>query len=203
HAMYILNNKTMTLRRAFDGVPSGHTYVGGWANMSRDHIFHADLDADGKQEIVSEINGAWNRITVWNEDGAPLYNAQFGPGSPIPYRNMRDVDLVDLNGDGKLEVITATSQGLVVALNAHCEKVWSTRLTSPATVLKTVAQPGKPPTIVVACENGSVLSLDAQGSIQKAGQLGSAATKIELVQTPEGPLVLLGGSKGEVAVFQP
>ncbi|MEN6545525.1 MAG: hypothetical protein ABFE07_05730 [Armatimonadia bacterium] len=203
HSMYILNNRTMQLRRAFDGVPSGHTYVGGWANMSRDHIFHADLDADGKQEIVSEINGAWNRITVWNEDGAPLYNAQFGPGNPIPYRNMRDVDLVDLNGDGKIEIITATSQGLVVALNAHCEKVWSTRLTSPATVLKTVAQPGKPPTIVVACENGSVLSLDAQGSIQKAGQLGSAATKIELVQTPEGPLVLLGGSKGEVAVFQP
>lgn len=203
HSLYILNNKTLELRRAFDGVPAGHTYVGGWANMSRDHIFHGDLDADGTKEIVSEINGSWNRITVWNEDGTALYNAQFGPGKPIPYRNMRDVDLADLNGDGKMEIITATSEGLVVALDAKCQKVWSTRLQSPATVLKAVAQPGKAPVVVIGCEDGSVLWMDAQGVAQRAGKLGSSPTKVELVTTAAGPLVLMGTAQGEVAGFTP
>ena len=202
HFMYALNNKTMQLRRGYDGVPSGHTYVGGWANMSRDHIFVADLYGDGKQEVVSEINGAWNRITVWNLEGdQALYNAQFGPGDPIPTRNMRDVDLVDLNGDGRPEIVTATSGGLVVALDGKCRKLWSTRLQSPATCLAAVA--GPQPTLVVGCGDGSVLQLDAAGKIQRQGKLDSAAAKIKLVQMAHGPQVVLGSAKGQVAVFAP
>ncbi|MHB8997620.1 MAG: thioredoxin family protein [Armatimonadota bacterium] len=205
HYMYVLNNKTLKLRQGFHGVPSGHTYVGGWANMSRDHLFLADLDGDGKQEAISEINGAWNRITVWDLDGTkPLYNAQFGPGNPIPTRNMRDLDLLDLNGDGKPEIITATSAGLVVALDGKCEKLWSTRLQSPAMALVTIAaEGGRAPQIVVACENGAVLTLDSSGKVTREGKLPSAATKMELIKTANGPQVVVGTAKGEVAVFAP
>jgi outer membrane protein assembly factor BamB len=205
HYMYVLNNKTMKLRQAFHGVPAGHTYVGGWANMSRDHLFLADLDGDGTQEAISEINGAWNRITVWDLEGTkPLYNAQFGPGNPIPTRNMRDLDLLDLNADGKPEIITATSAGLVVALDGKCEKLWSTRLASPATALVAVGAEGaRPPQIVIGCENGAVLTLDASGKPTREATLPSGVSRMELIKTATGPQIVAGTVKGEVAVFAP
>jgi hypothetical protein len=173
--------------------------------MSRDHLFLADLDGDGTQEAVSEINGAWNRITVWDLEGTKsLYNAQFGPGNPIPTRNMRDLDLLDLNADGKPEIITATSTGLVVALDGKCEKLWSTQLASPAMALVAVrAEGARPPQIVVACESGAMLTLDAAGKIVREGKLDSAATKMELISTPEGPRLVVGTVKGQVATFAP
>jgi hypothetical protein len=160
--------------------------------MSRDHIFCVDMDGDGKKEIVSEINGTWNRVTVWSGEGQALYNAQFGPGDAIPTRNLRDLDVADLDGDGKLEIVTATSAGLLVALNGKCEKLWSKQLPSPATVLKCVGKQ-----IVVGCENGAVLTFDGTGKVQQAGQITGAPTRVEEV----GGLVVMGTGKGEVKGF--
>ena len=136
HALSVVNSRTtQVVRGRFAGVPAGHTYIGGWASMSRKHIFYEDLDADGTREVISEINGTWNRVTVWNENGAALYNANFGPGNRIPSQNMRDLDVGDLDGDGKKEILAATSKGFVVALDARCNRVWTRRLHSPPTVL--------------------------------------------------------------------
>jgi hypothetical protein len=200
HYLWVVSNKDLSSRRAFSGVPAGHTYVGGSESMSRDHIFHVDLDGDGKREILSEINGSWNRITVWNEDGNALYNAQFGPGEGIPVRNMRDVDLIDLNGDGKLEIITATSEGIVVALDAQCQKVWSVRLRSPGAQLKAVTSQGGP-AIVVACDNGDVLRLDSNGQIVARGQVEGKATQILSVAAGGGSEVVVATNTGVVAGF--
>jgi len=47
--------------------------------MSRSHIFYEDLDGDGTKEAASEINGVWNRVTVWNARAAAVQR-QFGAG---------------------------------------------------------------------------------------------------------------------------
>lgn len=200
HYLYAVSNKDLKVRTGFADVPPGHTYVGGWANMSRDHIFHVDLDGDGQKEVVSEINGAWNRITIWNEDGKALYNAQFGPGNPIPARNMRDVDLLDWNGDGKIEIITATAAGLLVALDCRCQKVWAKRLASPATVLKTITTQGAP-AIVVGCENGDVLLIDNKGEIAARGRIEGVPNKIISLEAEGQALVVLTSDKGVLAGF--
>ncbi len=168
--------------------------------MGRDHLFHVDADGDGKKEIISEINGSWNRVTVWNEDGQALYNAQFGPGDSIPVRNMRDLDLADLDGDGKLEIITATSEGLLVALDCHCQKVWSVRLPSPGAQLKSIVSQGAP-AIVVACDNGDVLKVDPQGRIAARGHVDGKATQIAGVTAGDAPLVVVATDTGAVAAF--
>jgi hypothetical protein len=201
HYLWVVNNKDLSARRAFSGVPAGHTYVGGAESMSRDHIFHVDLDGDGTKEIVSEINGAWNRITVWNEDGQALYNAQFGPGNKIPYRNMRDVDLIDLDGDGKLEIITATDEGFVVALDCQCRKLWSVRLASPGGQLKTATIQGAP-AIVVGCDNGEVLRLDKDGQIVARGQVDGRTTQMVSVNAGGQPQIVLATDRGAVAGFE-
>ncbi len=200
HYLYSVSNKDFSARRGFQGVPAGHTYVGGAESMSRNHIFLVDVNGDGKQEVVSEINGSWNRITVWNEDGNALYNAQFGPGDSIPARNMRDVDLIDLDGDGRLEIITATAAGLVVALDCECRKLWSVRLVSPAAQLKTVTIEGAP-AVVVGCDNGDVLQLDRAGQTVARGSVDGKTTQIVSVTADGKAEIVVATAKGAVAGF--
>jgi len=203
HALAVLNNRTLDpTPRGFYDVPPGHTYVGGWACMSRDHLFYEDLDGDGVKEVVSEINGTWNRVTIWDREGRPLYNAQFGPGDSIPARNMRDLEVTDLDGDGKKEILAATSSGLVVALDCRCQKVWSKRLASLPTVLKAVTPPGAAPQLVVGCEDGSVEVLDGQGNRLRQGRVEGRPTRLQAFPSPAGPIVLLATDRGEVKGFR-
>ncbi|MEW6358286.1 MAG: hypothetical protein AB1696_18275 [Planctomycetota bacterium] len=200
HALAIINSRSPdAVRRGFEGVPAGHTYVGGWACMSREHIFYDDLDGDGVKEVASEINGTWNRVTVWTADGKALYNAQFGPGKPIRYQNMRDLDIADLDGDGKKEILAATSSGLVVALNHKCEKVWARRLPTAPTVMKVMVLNAKTPQIVVGCEGGGVYVLDGKGAIIRTGKITGAPTCIAALDDAS---VLLATDKGEVKEFK-
>ncbi len=199
HALAIINNRTLDPNpRGFAGVPSGHSNIGGWDCMNRKHIFYEDVDGDGKKEVVSEINGFWNRVTVWAADGTPLYNAQFGPGqNTTPGANMRDLDIADLDGDGKKEILTATFNGLVVALNHRCEKLWARRLPSPPTVLK-VAQSQ----IFVGCEDGTIVVLDGKGNVVRTGKVLGRPTHVEVISADNGALVLLGTDRGELKAMK-
>ena len=66
HRVIVTNNQTLEQSRGFYGVPSGHTYVGGWSSLNRYHLFYEDIDGDGVKEVISEINGSWNRVSVWD-----------------------------------------------------------------------------------------------------------------------------------------
>jgi hypothetical protein len=163
----VINNRTLDpTPRSFYGTPAGHTHVSGWMDQTRHHIFVEDLNGDGKKEIVSEITGAWNRVTVWDLQGKPLHNVQFGPGARDGGRDIRDLDVGDLNGDGRKEIIVALSSGLVVALNYCCEKLWSKRFASAPSRLRMVGA-----LVVVACDDGSVSVLSGHGSVSAAGKV--------------------------------
>jgi len=191
----IINNRTLDpTPRGFNGVPAGYTHVGGWMDQTRHHIFVDDLDGDGKREVISEITGAWNRVTVWDLQGKPLYNVQFGPGARSGGRDIRDLDLGDLDGDGKKEMVVALSNGLVVVLNHRCEKLWSKRLSSPPVVLKVAGQ-----SIVVASEDGGVLMLNAGGKTVGQGKLNGRPTQIQKLTA--SPVVVVTSEKGEVKTF--
>jgi hypothetical protein len=184
------------VKHGYNSVPEGATFVGGWSSMNRSHLFYEDLDGDGVREVASEINGSWNRVTVWTAEGKPLHDASFGPGDFIPVKNVRDLDVADLDGDGKKEILVATSGGLVVALNHRCEKVWATRLDSPATVMKCVTADGKPE-IFAGCEDGGVIVLDARGAPKRAGGVKGVPTRIETAED----LVVIGTDQGQVSGF--
>ena len=201
----IVNSKSMAVTgNAYNGVPSKHAYVGGWTAQNRTRLFHEDLDGDGKKELATTINGTWNRVTVYSEEGAPQYNAQFGPGaSNAPRAQMRDMDLADLNADGKKEMLVGTSEGLVVALSNECQKVWSTRMPSPPMSIKSVTPRGtKLPWIVVGCDDGTVAALDGQGQIIRLGKVTGRPNQIEALDTPAGPVAVLATDKGEVKGFK-
>ena len=196
HQLAVIDRDALDARpRGYCGVPEGHTDIGGWACMSRDHIFYADVDGDGQPEVVSEINGTWNRITVWAADGTPRYNLQLGPGDVIPARNVRDLELVDVNGDGFPEILAALSSGLVLVVNGRCEPLWSRRLTSPPVLLSGMAGTGQ---VLVACEDGAVLVLDGTGTPLAQQRIAGRARYVTRV--PGG--VALGTADGQVAVIE-
>ena len=189
----ILNNRDLeTVNRGFHTVPEGSTYVPGWMSMNRSHIFYEDLDGDGVREVASEINGAWNRVTVWTVEGKALYDVSLGAGDFSPVKNIRDVDVADLDGDGKREIVVATSGGLVIALTHRCEKVWAARLDSPATVLKCAGG------IFVGCEDGGVAMLDGKGDRVCAGEVSGVPTRVEEIDG----MVVIGTDRGGVRGFK-
>lgn len=191
----VINNRDRSLARGFHTVPRGHTYVRGWRRLDRAHIFYEDLDGDGTREVVSEVNGTWNRITVWDRTGKALYNAQFGPGTPGPRSNMRALDIGDLDGDGRKEILVGISRGLVVALDCKCQKIWSRRLNSPPLELKCAAAR---PWVVVGCEDGTVVALDGTGRIVRQARLSGKPT----CSAVTAPIAVLGTAKGEVTAFR-
>lgn len=160
----------------FVEVPPGHTFVTGWDCMNREDNFYTDLDGDGQKEVVSAINGTWNRVSVWDSAGKPLANAQFGPGVTEPRANLRQMGVGDINADGVQEILVATAQGIVVALSPRCEKVWAARLPSRPTVLRVVG--GE---VCVGCEAGQVFWLDRSGHIVRQATVSGKPVDLQVV----------------------
>lgn len=204
-SLAIVSSRTLAQTgRGFDGVPAGHTFVGGWTAQNRAGLFCGDLDGDGRAEVATAINGTWNRVTVYSESGQPLHNAQFGPGAgSAPGVRMRDMAAADLDGDGRREIVAGLAEGLVVALSATCERVWSTRLPSPPVLLRSLAPPsGKRPWIVAGCEDGRVIVLDGRGAPLYRGKVAGRPARMEVIETPAGPVAILMTEGGEVKGFR-
>jgi len=201
----IVSSRTMTdTGHGYQGVPAGHSFVGGWTAQNRTGLFCEDLDGDGKKEVATAINGTWNRVTVYSEQGQPLYNAQFGPGaSTAPRAQLRDMDLADLNGDGKREIVVGISEGLLVVLNHRCEKLWSTRLPSPPVSLRCIPPSSTGlPRVVAGCDDGAVVAVDGRGVLLRLGKVTGRPMHIEALQTPAGPLAVLATDQGDVRGFK-
>ena len=190
----IISNQTLDPSpRGYISVPSGHTYMPGWSAMNRHHIFFEDFDGDGAKEVMTEINGRWNRVSVWSASGAAKYSVSFGPGPSIFAKTMRDIDTADLDDDGAHEIVTAIADGMLVMLTGKCEKLWALRLDSPATVLACVGD-----RIVIGCENGAVELRDPTGQLLRHGTVNGRPTQI---LTEEATSVTIATETGELKTF--
>jgi len=201
----IVNTRSLRAQTgAFMAVPPGHTNVGGWSSMNRRHLFYEDLDGDGTREVAGEINGTWNRVCVWAVDGTPKYAANLGPGPRIPGLTVRDLAVCDLEGDGKKEIVVATAQGMLIALDARCQKRWSVRLPSPASVLECVCiKGGKEAQVIAGCDDGRLRVLDASGQPMRTGTLaGKPGVMRQLADADGNPLLAVGTDRGEVSFWR-
>ncbi len=200
--MAIVNSKEMrVVDSGYAGVPEGHTFINGWGAMNRFDNFLTDLDNDGNKEIVSAINGVWNRVTIYSEGGTPLYNAQFGPGLKEPRANIRMMDVGDLDGDGKQEIVVGLSSGFVNVLDAQTRKIWAKQLSSPPTVVKVIHQDEKS-WIFVGSEDGTVVAMDNHGDILKKGKMNGKPIDINVLKTSNEPLVVVLTDEGIFSGFR-
>lgn len=204
-APWVLNSEAGLTGFGFYVTPPGHSYVGGWTAQQRTALTAADLDGDGKTEVITCVNGTWNRVTVYSQEGEALYNAQFGAGaSNTPYAQMRDMEVADLDGDGKQEIVVGTYERLLVALDGQCRKVWSRLLpAAPRRIQAIAAADGAGSRLVVGCEGGQVLTLSGSGEILSQGKVDGVPVERLLLDTPEGPRVVFGTDQGTVATLAP
>jgi hypothetical protein len=200
HRVGIVNNQTLDPGvRGFYTTPPGHTYVGGWSSLNRYHLVYEDLNGDGTREVVSEINGSWNRVTSWDAQGKPLHDASFGPGNDAPARNMRDLVVADLDGDGTMEIITATSGGLVVCLDHEMKREWARAMPSAPDVMIAVPA-GDGANLMVGCEDGTIALLGASGEVTHATEVEGRPSwrGLALIEAEGGALAILGTSTGSL-----
>lgn len=198
----IINSKKLNVTgQGYFKVPPGYTFVNGWTAMNRFDNFLVDLYGNGKREVVSAINGAWNRVTIYSEDGKPLYNAQFGPGSPEPRSTMRMMDVGNITGDEKLEIVVGVASGLVVVLDGQAKKLWAKALSSPPTVVKIIKGKGAS-WLCVGSEDGTISALSGSGDIIKQGKVNGRPEDLQVMQTPKGAMAVITTDKGEVNGFR-
>ncbi len=224
----VMNNRSLDAApRGFHDVPPGATYIDGWCNINRHYLFYEELAGDGRKVIVGDVNGAWNRLQVWDIGGGeglrrfqnelqagvldrdvagrPLYDASFGPGpgymvAPGVFtgRNVRAMAVADIDGDGRQEVIVALWNGYVLAFNHKLEKRWGLRLPSPPTALRVVD--GR--RLVVGAEDGTVAVIDDGHVTHRDVLPGSPGFIHVLPERSGGPRVFVITPGGEVAGFR-
>ncbi|MBT3380001.1 MAG: hypothetical protein HN742_28990 [Lentisphaerae bacterium] len=195
----ILNSRTLNPNKAgYVGVPSGHTPVKSWGRK-RYHLIHVDLDGDGVGEVVGDINGPWDRVGVWDENGRPIASAPFGPGSR-PSRSLRDVDVGDLDGDGRKEILVALHNGLIVVLDHQCSRRGAFRLPVAATVLNVLRE--NPAMVAVADEQGTVYLLDGEGKPTGIARIDGRPDRLAEISLGGQPHLLVTTRTGAVAAFR-
>ena len=186
---------------SFDDVPPGHTDMRIWGGMTGNDILCDDIDGDGCIEVIRDITGGWNRITVWNDKAVPLWNVNLGPG-PVSGRQdtyggiVRGLALPVLDPTGPRHIAAVTSDGWVILLNHQCRKCWAQHLDDSPTVMR-VCGTGESTRIVTACENGTVVLLDGEGTITQTAQVDGLPVEMERV----GQNVVIGTDKGILVVI--
>lgn len=196
----IINSGDSEVRRGYYGVPAGHTMVGGWSAQNRVDQIWEDINADGVLELVTAINGTWNRVTTYDHAGQPLHNAPFGPGAGNTFRAyLRDLKTAPWGEGGRRAILTATHEKLLVALDHECRTLWSRALPSAARRLLVGGPADK--RVLAGCDDGSLLLFDERGEARAAGKV---AGRVEhLLALADGRVIVVDATGGLSAVALP
>jgi hypothetical protein len=209
--MAVISSKNMRVEKyGYYRMPQGHTFINGWMSINRFYNFLADIEGNGKPEIISAFNGIWNRITIYTEDGKPIHNIQIGPGSAPPVNikntseaNIRMMDVGDLISNGRqLEIMAGLSTGEINVFDNKAQLLWSKHLPNPPTVLKLIKGFGSKPWLFVGTENGMLMALDAEGKVIRQEKISGKPIDVQVLQTDEGPMVIIITEKGEVRGYR-
>jgi subtilisin family serine protease/regulation of enolase protein 1 (concanavalin A-like superfamily) len=116
---------TMTVLKK-DGAPA----AGNWPQSvnANDSAFGygpvaGDLNGDGNMEIVAAVSQSYGApLICWDRLGNILWSKVLEPENQA-----MNISLADVNGDGKLEIITRTNNSALYVLDARGNVLWSHR----------------------------------------------------------------------------
>ncbi|NMC74892.1 MAG: hypothetical protein GYA56_11150 [Geobacteraceae bacterium] len=178
----------------YDGMPPGFTQMHAWLQRGVSALEVADLDGDGSDEVAYTLSGHWNELRVYEGSGAARWVRAFGPdraGGSF----MTALEVADLDGDGRNEVLTGTKMGWLHAFDRRGNLLWQRRFHSGISALAARGNTGR---VAVGCEDGALLLLDGAGNILASANLGRAVTKV--LNTPRG---IVAGSAAGLVRFYP
>jgi hypothetical protein len=177
----------------FVGLSPGFPDMHAWQQRGLAALQVADLDGDGKMEVVYTLSGHWNELRVYDSRQKPLWMKSFGPdkaGSGL----MTALALVDFNGDGKTSIVAGTKNGWVHAFASDGSLRWRHYFPSGITCL---LGGGPRHSLVVGCLDGTVTLLGASGKPTAVGGVRGAVQSFAF--SVDG--VLAGSANGQLAKF--
>jgi len=213
----LLVAKAPNLSNTYNTISGRDWSIGGFGttppfqlSQSTLNILVADLDNDGRLEVVCDTNGSMNNVRVYDTQGKPLWGAEFGPpaagtariGITVPHRTMRGLAVVDFQGKGQKHVVAATEEGLVTAFQADGKQSWVSYLPSAPWSLCTLPHAGGD-RLAVGCDDGTLLLIDGAGKPAAKAQLEGAVGQLYAVRDKENSVLVAGTAKGNIALFQP
>ncbi len=177
----------------------------GFSMIGRFGMKAVDFGKDKGLLLVTDYNGAHNRLNLRSLDGKILKEADLGPGfvaagiGAVNYgkgtlisRNIRGLEIINAPGSGK-EIVIAFNRKFAAGFNDELECKWMTSLPDNPSIL--LAVPGKAgDRLVVGLFDGQVLLLDNAGKI--VGRSKVNGTPVAMTVT-DGKLVV-GTDKGEL-----
>lgn len=144
----------------------------GWPKYEADYIFAGpaigDIDNDGELEVVAaaaSVAGSGGKLFAWKQNGEAL------PGWPKQINDIYafealsgPISLLDINDDGKLEIIISIDAGRILALDDQGNEVagWPKQLGNRAPAFAAIETEGVRKIVVGSEKNIQIL--DAQGN---------------------------------------
>jgi len=184
-------------KRAYKSLARGQAGMGGMKVRYLRDLRIADLDRDGKSEVLYTLSGKWSELRVYDRDRKPLWRRAMGPAKKNS-AFLRSMDCGDCDGDGMQEVAAGCEDGWVYLFRHDGTLAWSRRLEVP--VASVLVLPGAG--IVVGCTNGTVLRLAAEdGRTLRVAKLPAEVHILRLARGPagSGPQVVAATQAGQLA----
>jgi hypothetical protein len=178
----------------FGEIAPGFTNMHAWLQRGLSGLRVADINNDGSDEVIFTLSGHWNELRAYSGSGKILWMKSFGPdkGGGAPF--MSAIEVSDLNGDGRKEIIVATKKGWVIAFDHLGNQLWGKSFDSGVTSLSTNENHRL---LAAGCEDGALVLLDAAGRQVAGGDMKAAVTSV--VFSDNG--VTAGSAKGIVGHF--
>ena len=188
------DGKALAVQQAFHALAPGQARMDGKNTRFVNHVRVADLDGDGEPEVLYCITGSWNELRVYDATGKPLWQRAFGgarKNSPF----MRSLDVADVDGDGRPEVLVAAEDGWVYLFGRDGARLWSKRL--PWGASRAVGLDGRG--LCVGSTSGALAMLSPKGKTLRRAQLPGEITTLRA----GAGRVVAATTSGAVAAFAP
>ncbi|MFZ2223256.1 MAG: hypothetical protein WAV26_01065 [Candidatus Deferrimicrobium sp.] len=154
----------------FGGRAPDYPDMHAWQQRGVAGLLVADIDRDGREEVVYTLSGHWNELRVYDSDGALRWMRFFGPGKDGT--DFMRALVLSTAVDGRRSIVVGTKNGWVIAFDPAGRTIWRRYFTRPVTAATGRDGDGR---IAVGCEDGTVEFLDGAGGTIASGSVGSAA----------------------------
>ncbi len=106
----------------------GFRHFNTWGSLFRTKAFVADFDGDGQTEVLADAQGMYCWLNLYDAQGRPKAQLNFGPGDKDLRRLFVDWTVGDVTGDRRPEALLVTKMNQLLVVDGRCKPLWSADL---------------------------------------------------------------------------
>jgi len=179
----------------FAAILPGFTDMHAWLQRGMASLQVADINDDGKDEVIYTLSGHWNELRVYDDIGNPLWTKFFGPDKVAGGSSfMSALSLIDLHERKGRAVIVGTRNGWVNAFDSSGQALWQHQVSGGVTCMATADEKG---VLIVGCDDGALYLFDKIGDAVLLGRMKGSVRKIATC----GDRMVVGSDQGVLSCY--